>query len=62
MDVERIFDEIQQIEEMFEAPDTRPFTETDISTANRRHDETLAHSPWFSTVATFWRMLPTRSS
>jgi hypothetical protein len=32
---------------MFEAPDTRPFSATDISAANRRHDEALAHSPWF---------------
>jgi hypothetical protein len=47
MDVERIIDEIEQIEEMFEAPDTRPFSATDISAANRRHDEALAYSPWF---------------
>lgn len=47
MDVERIIDEIQQLEEMFEAADIRPLKETDISAANRRHDETLAHSPWF---------------
>ena len=47
MDVECIIDEIQQIEEMFEAPDVRPFTESDISAANQRHDEKLAHSPWF---------------
>ena len=30
MDIERIIDEIEQIEEMFEAPDTRPFSATDI--------------------------------
>jgi hypothetical protein len=47
MDVERIIDDIAQLEEMFEAPDTRPFSPNDISTANRRHDEMLAHSPWF---------------
>jgi len=47
MDVERTIDEIQQLEEMFAAADIRPLTETDISAANRRHDETLAHSPWF---------------
>jgi hypothetical protein len=35
------------LEEMFEAADIRPLTETDISAANRRHDEMLAHSPWF---------------
>jgi hypothetical protein len=47
MDVERIIDEIEQIEEMFEAPDIRPLSAGDISAANRRHDEMLAHSPWF---------------
>ena len=47
MDLERIIDDIQQLEEMFEAPDIRPLTEADISMANRRHDEALACSPWF---------------
>jgi hypothetical protein len=47
MDVERIIGEIEQIREMFEAPDIRPLTPSDISAANRRHDERLAHSPWF---------------
>jgi hypothetical protein len=47
MDVERIIDDIEQLQEMFEAPDIRPFSTSDISAANRRHDETLAHSPWF---------------
>jgi hypothetical protein len=47
MDAERIIDEIQQLEEMFEASDIRPFTANDISAANRRHDERLVHSPWF---------------
>jgi hypothetical protein len=47
MDVERIIDEIQQLEEMFEAADARPFSTTDICAANRRHDEMQAHSPWF---------------
>lgn len=47
MDVERIIDKIQQLEEMFEAADSRPFSATDISAANRRRDEMNAHSPWF---------------
>ena len=47
MDVERIIDEIEQPQEMFEAPDTRPLSASDNSAANRRHDEMLAHSPWF---------------
>jgi hypothetical protein len=47
MDVERIIDEIEQLQEMFEAPDIRPLNSSDISAANRRHDEMLAHSPWF---------------
>jgi hypothetical protein len=44
MDVERIIDDIEQ---MFEAPDIRPLSASDVSAANRRHDETLANSPWF---------------
>ena len=47
MDIEGVIDDIQQLEEMFEAPDIRPFSAADISAANRRHDEALAPSPWF---------------
>ena len=47
MDVERIIDDIEQLQEMFEAPDIRPLSASDISAANRRHDDMLAHSPWF---------------
>ena len=47
MDVERIIDDIEQLQEMFEAPDIRPLSASDLAAANRRHDETLAHSPWF---------------
>jgi hypothetical protein len=47
MDVERIIHEIEQIQEMFEAPDIRPLRASDISAANRRHDEKLAQSSWF---------------
>ena len=47
MDVERIIDDIEQLQEMFEAPDIRPLSASDISAANRRHDEKQANSPWF---------------
>jgi len=47
MDVERIIDEIEQLQEMFEAPDIRPLSPSDIMAANRRHDAMHAHSPWF---------------
>jgi hypothetical protein len=47
MDVERIINEIGQLQEMFEAPDIRPLSASDISAANRRHDEKQAGSPWF---------------
>ena len=47
MDVECIIDEIEQLQEMFEAPDIRPLSAKDIPVANRRHDEILARSPWF---------------
>jgi len=51
MDLERIIDDIAQLQEMFEAPDIRPLSASDISAANRRHDQMLAHSPWFQ----LWR-------
>jgi hypothetical protein len=50
MDVERIIDDIEQLQEMFEAPDIRPLSASDISAANRRHDEMLAHSSWFQVL------------
>ncbi|HVO81896.1 MAG TPA: integrase core domain-containing protein [Terriglobales bacterium] len=37
MDIERIIDDIEQLQEMFEAPDIRPLSPSDISAANRRH-------------------------
>jgi hypothetical protein len=39
MDVERIIDDIEQLQEMFEAPDIRPLSASDLAAANRRHDE-----------------------
>lgn len=47
MDVERIIEDVRQLEEMFEAPDIRPLTASDVSAANRKHDEVHANSPWF---------------
>jgi hypothetical protein len=47
MDIERIIGDIEQLQEMFEAPDIRPLSPSDISAANRRHDQALANSPWF---------------
>jgi hypothetical protein len=43
MDVECIIDDIEQLEEMFEAPDIRPLSASGISAANRQHDEMFAH-------------------
>ena len=45
-------------EEMFEAADIRPFSATDISAANRRHDEMLAHNPWFKLWQAYGVCLP----
>jgi hypothetical protein len=47
MDIERTIDDIEQLEEMFETPDIRPLNASDLVALNRRHDEMLAHSPWF---------------
>ena len=55
MDVERIIDDIQQLEEMFEAPDIRPLSASAISAANPRHDECsrIAHGFSFGSVTEF---------
>jgi hypothetical protein len=47
MDLEQVIGEIERLERIFAAPDTRPLSETDIAAANQRHDTRLAHSPWF---------------
>ena len=47
METEQTITDIEWLERIFAAPDSRPLSATDVSAANRRHDETLAHSPWF---------------
>ena len=47
MDVEQVIAEIERLERIFAVPDTRPLTPSDISAANRRHDQMQARSPWF---------------
>jgi hypothetical protein len=53
MDLERTIIEIERLERIFAVPDTRPLTENDIAAANRRHDQVLAHSPWFRLWQTY---------
>ena len=38
---------IERLERIFAVPDIRPLSQSDLAAANRRHDEMLAHSPWF---------------
>jgi len=47
MDADQTIAEIEWLERIFAVPDTRPLSASDISAANRQHDEKLAHSPWF---------------
>ena len=47
MDTEQTIAEIERLERIFAVPDTRPLSQSDLAAANRRHDEMLAHSPWF---------------
>ena len=47
MDVEQTIAEIESLERIFSVPDTRPLSASDLWAVNRRHDEMLAHSPWF---------------
>ena len=47
MDIEQVISEIERLERIFEVPDSRPLKASDVSAANRSHDERQAHSPWF---------------
>ena len=47
MDAEQTIAEIERLERILAVPDTRPLSSSDLTAANRRHDEMLAHSPWF---------------
>jgi hypothetical protein len=47
MDTEQTINDIEWLERTFALPDTRPLCPSDLLAANRRHDETLARSPWF---------------
>jgi hypothetical protein len=47
MDAEQAIAEIEWLEHTFAVPDTRPMSRSDLSAANRRHDDKLANSPWF---------------
>lgn len=47
MDAEQTIAEIEWLERIFAAPDSRPLNQSDLSAANRKHDEMNAQSPWF---------------
>jgi hypothetical protein len=47
MDAEQTIADIERLERIFAARDTRPLNPSDLEAANRRRDEMLAHSPWF---------------
>jgi len=47
MNADQTIGEIEWLERIFAVPDTRPLSPSDLAAANRRHDEVLAHSPWF---------------
>jgi hypothetical protein len=47
MDAEQTIAEIEYLERIYSAPDIRRLSPRDLAAANRRHDEMLAHSPWF---------------
>jgi hypothetical protein len=47
MNIDRTIAEIEWLERIFAVPDTRPLSLSDLAAVNRRHDDMLAHSPWF---------------
>ena len=50
MDAEQSIAEIELLERIFAVPDTRPLSLSDLSAANRRHDEKQANSPFTLTT------------
>jgi hypothetical protein len=51
MDPEKTIAEIEWLERIYAMPDARAFSPSDREAANRRHDESIANSPWFK----IWR-------
>src|ERR1700741_1814018 len=47
MDAEHTIAEIEWLERIFARPGIRPLSPSALSAANRRHNDMLAHSPWF---------------
>jgi hypothetical protein len=47
MDAEQTIAEIECLERIYSAPDTRRLSASDLLAVNRKHDDMLAHSPWF---------------
>jgi len=47
MDVEQTISDIEELERIYAQADIRPLSPSDVAAANRRHDQMLAHSPWF---------------
>jgi hypothetical protein len=58
MDVERIIDEIQQLEEMFEAADIRPLSQRHLCCEPKARRDARAE-PMVLVVATLRHLLPT---
>jgi hypothetical protein len=46
MDAEQTIAEIEWLERILAVQYTRPLSASELSAANRRHDDMLAHSPW----------------
>jgi hypothetical protein len=47
MDVNKIIEEIELLERIYELPDSRRLQLADREAANQRHDEIYANNPWF---------------
>lgn len=53
MNIDQTIAEIECLERLFAVPDIRAMRASDLSAANRRHDERLGHSPWFRLWQTY---------
>jgi len=61
MDVERIIDDIEQLQEMFEAPDIRPPQRTRYLCCKSKAQRHASQQSVVSAVAGFWGLLPNRA-
>lgn len=55
MNVDKIIEDIEALEEIYSMSDIRPLRPHDIVALNQQHDQRLAKNPWFQIWNTYFR-------